>query len=263
VKFISYFTDPENTNDEAFCFFTHLQSAVAFIDMMDASCLTITLDEFNRFMGLPPTSTADLDLDLMAQKKTSKKALQLLGVSPSTTVVMKKFGIDAKTAYTASTSPPGNNKSYRLTPLTSHINRRAATIVSQTDSPGLTPSLTPSLIMAASLTSELTNSPMGSPLPSLPSLPSSPSREMDLPPLADQRASAPIAINPKGSKVARANTDPTKKEKVDVELPTMTKSRSTSDLNGTWRHGVTDKKPKSGGTILGSDPVRAIGLLYN
>jgi hypothetical protein len=36
-------------NDEAYCFFTHLQSAVSFIDMMDATCLTINPDEFNRY----------------------------------------------------------------------------------------------------------------------------------------------------------------------------------------------------------------------
>ncbi len=113
ARFIQSFTDPDRMNDETYCFFTHLQSAVAFIEMADASCLTIDPGEYNRFMGISDPAAANTSSqELMAHKRVSKKALLILGVDPSTSKVMKTFGIDEKTATSVSTAPQVPPKAY-------------------------------------------------------------------------------------------------------------------------------------------------------
>jgi hypothetical protein len=49
-KFISSFTDPEDMADEKYCFFTHLQSAVAFIEMVNDTSLNIDKSSYDQFM---------------------------------------------------------------------------------------------------------------------------------------------------------------------------------------------------------------------
>ncbi|KAJ2870860.1 hypothetical protein GGH93_005265 [Coemansia aciculifera] len=73
VQYISRFRSPERMQSEAGYYVTNLQGAIAFIESMDASCLSITQEEFNKNIEM---TIWEMDLEKRGKERNLQQQQQ-------------------------------------------------------------------------------------------------------------------------------------------------------------------------------------------